>query len=106
MKHLNRITNLRNPLKPLLVLCGVSVSLLFSCQPHETGGKIIEETKNECLQKLYIKAIDEQLFYSEKYNDALKELDFEKMREYNDNMLISFEKARFIYNEMYPNNAR
>lgn len=27
MKHLNRITNLRNPLKPLLVLCGVSGSL-------------------------------------------------------------------------------
>ena len=26
MKHLNSITNLRNPLKPLLVLCGVLCS--------------------------------------------------------------------------------
>ena len=29
MKHLNRITNLRNPLKPLLVLCGVSRSVFI-----------------------------------------------------------------------------
>jgi len=30
MKYLNRITNLRNPLKPLLVLCGVVRSLFIS----------------------------------------------------------------------------
>lgn len=44
MKILNRITNLRNPLKPLLVLCGVSVSLLFSCDCHCDKTIIIKET--------------------------------------------------------------
>ena len=29
MKHLNRITNLRNPLKPLLVLCGVTCRFIL-----------------------------------------------------------------------------
>jgi hypothetical protein len=41
MKHLNRITNLRNPLKPLLVLCGVSMSLFFSCSKIEPEQKIV-----------------------------------------------------------------
>jgi hypothetical protein len=32
MKHLNRITNLRNPLKPLLVLCGVINRFFHRCK--------------------------------------------------------------------------
>lgn len=49
MKHLNRITNLRNTLKPLLVLCGVMCRnfskmfywcgiYLFSAKKYEYGG--------------------------------------------------------------------
>jgi hypothetical protein len=101
MKTLNRITN------PILVfLYCVSLSLLFFCQNNENTTQIIKETNNDYLQKLYIKAIDVQLFYSEKYIDAMKILDFDKMKKYNDSVQISFGKVLFIYNEMYPNNAR
>lgn len=47
MKTLNRITNLRNPLKPLLVLCGVIASM-FDWTEHlfwEIGWMIIQFCK-------------------------------------------------------------
>lgn len=49
MKHLNRITNFRNPLKPLLVLCGVMWRYLSYPIRYLLRHKV-EKYKNELIQ--------------------------------------------------------
>ena len=75
MKNLNRITNLRNPLKPLLVLCGVIPRCCSNCRYWRDKGwdgegngtgicdnqKVIEQVTllNEELLKRFVKGESE-----------------------------------------------
>jgi len=73
MKHLNRIINFRNPLKPLLVLCGV-MCCFYSCDIPDAGRRSYDFNTPVAIGQIWIKVDSLDPFMPIKY-DTIKIID-------------------------------